>query len=264
MGTKADKDDPMVVPPPAELLRRKNAKIAEDEARKAEKYPVFYVSHKEFDEEKENYLGRGIDRPGWYFFDQSKKPHGPEPTEEDIRELLEMWIQAQGRVVDAAPPKPWERSPGVAVPPPPAPAAQPADGPQPPVPADLPPGRPARDLPEMVHEELVLDAFEDENEFERETRMKAEAIAAEAKRLQQIMIDRGQKYGDKRINHEGIGKMYTGLLESHYQMRLPHPVPGFLVALMTACIKLNREAFCENQDNIDDAKNYLDISKACR
>jgi len=55
--------------------------------------------------------------------------------------------------------------------------------------------------------------------------------------------------------------MFTGLLENHYQIKLPHAVPARMVALMMAAVKLNRDAFRFKQDNHDDAKNYLDIAK---
>lgn len=81
--------------------------------------------------------------------------------------------------------------------------------------------------------------------------------------LQKLREDRGAVYGDIKINHKTIGKMVTGLLENHYQMKLPHDVPGHIVALIMVMVKANRAAapFKFNNDTYDDGMNYFDIAR---
>lgn len=79
-------------------------------------------------------------------------------------------------------------------------------------------------------------------------------------RLAEIRLDREKFYGNPAFNMDTTAAMLTGLLENHYQMKLPHVIPGHLWALALVAMKLNRAAFALNEDNYDDAINYLRIA----
>ena len=71
-----------------------------------------------------------------------------------------------------------------------------------------------------------------------------------------IRKDRGEKYGPVKENHDTIGMQWGGIL-SHSGWRPGQPIPGRVVCLMMVAVKLNREAYHPQQDNIDDGHNYL-------
>lgn len=77
-----------------------------------------------------------------------------------------------------------------------------------------------------------------------------------------ILNKREQYYGNAKRNHDTIGLMFTGLLENHYGFKLPHPVPGHIVALFLVCVKANRAAapLKFNPDNYEDGMAYFEIA----
>lgn len=81
--------------------------------------------------------------------------------------------------------------------------------------------------------------------------------------VKRVRKARHQYYGDAKKNHDTVGLMFTGLLERHYEISLPHPVPGHVVALMMAAVKLNRAAtpLKFNPDNYLDGCAYVEIAR---
>jgi hypothetical protein len=79
-------------------------------------------------------------------------------------------------------------------------------------------------------------------------------------RLAEIRIQREKFYGNPAFNMDTTAMMLTGLIENHFQIRLPHTIPGHVWALALVAMKLNRAAFALNEDNYDDAINYLRIA----
>ena len=75
----------------------------------------------------------------------------------------------------------------------------------------------------------------------------------------ELVTERGKLYGEWRLNHISLGKAWTALLQQHYQIELPHDLPGWMAALMTAQIKMGRIAVdgSFHQDNYPDIANYL-------
>lgn len=81
--------------------------------------------------------------------------------------------------------------------------------------------------------------------------------------LSDILVERGKKYGDYQVSMRAAALTLESLLMMHFQKPLPGPIPPHVVAHFMVGIKLNRACapFEFNQDNYDDAYNYLGIAK---
>jgi len=79
--------------------------------------------------------------------------------------------------------------------------------------------------------------------------------------IQNIIAERSKVYGDSRLSHENIGLSWTALIQQHYGMTLPHPLPDWLVELMMVGLKLNRSARVYHADNYLDANAYLQFAE---
>lgn len=79
---------------------------------------------------------------------------------------------------------------------------------------------------------------------------------------EELREHREQYYGSAKENHDNIGIMLTGLIQQHYGIQLPHPIPGHLVALVQVCVKANRAATPRsfNPDNYADGMAYFQIA----
>jgi hypothetical protein len=74
--------------------------------------------------------------------------------------------------------------------------------------------------------------------------------------------ERGSYYGDPTINHASIGAIWAGILLqalSSGRWRVGETLPPELVCLMMVGVKLSREAYRHKDDNITDAKVYIDF-----
>lgn len=69
--------------------------------------------------------------------------------------------------------------------------------------------------------------------------------------------ERSRIYGEPHLSHENIGLAWTGLIQQHYQIRLDHPLPSWLVEQMMASFKIHRAARVFHADNYIDASAYL-------
>lgn len=78
-------------------------------------------------------------------------------------------------------------------------------------------------------------------------------------KLEEIRAKRGQKYGPVKENHETIGMQWGGIL-SHSGWMPGEPIPARIVCLMMVALKLNREAYSPQEDNIHDGINYLNFA----
>jgi uncharacterized Zn finger protein (UPF0148 family) len=89
--------------------------------------------------------------------------------------------------------------------------------------------------------------------------------ASTAARLEAIRREREADYGDKLTNFRTLGCQITGILEQHYNIKLPHPVPPSIAALILVEVKTNRIARPQaKQDSFDDAVNYINIVEELR
>lgn len=81
--------------------------------------------------------------------------------------------------------------------------------------------------------------------------------------LAAIREERQSLYGDPEPNHENIGLVITALIQSHYDIRLPYPVPSFLAELIFAHalkgVRQARPTFV--QDSYDDGGNYQNFAE---
>ena len=98
--------------------------------------------------------------------------------------------------------------------------------------------------------------------------MEAKEIAPEPPD-QQLMIDivketirqRGQVYGDPSKSHTNIGLSWTGIIQQHYGLVLPHALPDYVVELMMVVLKLQRSCRVYKEDNYIDARAYLQFAE---
>ncbi len=83
---------------------------------------------------------------------------------------------------------------------------------------------------------------------------------------EEIIEVRGEQYGDFRLSQRLAGKGITAILESHYQMDLPHEIPGHVVSLIMAQLKILRAAlpFRFDHDHYIDARNYITFAQQVR
>ena len=78
--------------------------------------------------------------------------------------------------------------------------------------------------------------------------------------LKKVEDERGKVYGAPRHSHTNIGLSWTGLIQQHYGITLPHPLPDHLVALMMTTFKCQRSARVHHPDNFVDGHVYLDFA----
>lgn len=67
-----------------------------------------------------------------------------------------------------------------------------------------------------------------------------------------VFAQRSATYGDARQNHTQLGLAWTALLQSHYRIELPHPIPPHVVALMMCNLKILRASLPEGGGGLDD------------
>ena len=82
---------------------------------------------------------------------------------------------------------------------------------------------------------------------------------------QKIWDKRAKEYGDGILNHENVGLMWTGILQCYFQTKLPHQIPGYIVSLMMAAIKISRAAEgVYKEDDYVDAGIYMCMAEKGR
>ena len=72
----------------------------------------------------------------------------------------------------------------------------------------------------------------------------------------ETIAKRGEIYGDPRESHNNIGLSWTALIQQHFEIELPHPIPASLVAQMMVVFKMQRAARVFHRDNYIDAQAY--------
>ena len=77
----------------------------------------------------------------------------------------------------------------------------------------------------------------------------------------QTVAERGKVYGDPHLSHTNIGLAWTGILQSHFEMELPHAIPASVVELMMVDLKVIRSARFRKDDTYVDAHAYLGFAE---
>jgi len=67
-------------------------------------------------------------------------------------------------------------------------------------------------------------------------------------------------YGLPSESHRNIGLSWTGLINQHYGIELPHPLPDWLVELMLVVFKAQRAARTYQQDTFYDMIQYAQFA----
>ena len=79
-----------------------------------------------------------------------------------------------------------------------------------------------------------------------------------------ILTEKAEVYGPPEIAMVNIGKIWTAILDQNTDIIMSHDIPGEIVALMLAGMKLARLGRTpEHEDSMKDAHGYLDIVKLC-
>lgn len=81
------------------------------------------------------------------------------------------------------------------------------------------------------------------------------------RRLKKVLRRRQKIYGPPASNHANIGLAWTGLLQQHYGITLPHSIPNWLVELMLVELKVNRSARVYHHDNYIDMVAYAGFAR---
>lgn len=81
-----------------------------------------------------------------------------------------------------------------------------------------------------------------------------------------IWKDRNIVYGDSTVANTQLGLIWTAMIQQHYGIELPHPIPADLALLLQAGMKLCRLARKpDHEDSQKDALVYMKLaSKATR
>jgi len=86
-------------------------------------------------------------------------------------------------------------------------------------------------------------------------------------KVQKIFDARQARYGTFIKAHENLGLEWTGIIQNHFRIKLPRPIPSHVVLLMMVASKLNRavaEELLPDQDNYIDAKIYTAMAQKAR
>lgn len=80
-----------------------------------------------------------------------------------------------------------------------------------------------------------------------------------------VLAERGRTYGPNPFNQETVAMGWQAILESHFQTKLPGPIPPHIVALMMCTLKILRWScpFEYNPDNKVDLLGYAEIAERC-
>jgi len=83
--------------------------------------------------------------------------------------------------------------------------------------------------------------------------------------MRRVCIDRNGQYGDPLVGHNNLADIFTGLLNTYYTnavgQPLPAPIPGWVIPVLFASMKLNRIMLSpNNKDSYVDAANYTHLA----
>lgn len=78
--------------------------------------------------------------------------------------------------------------------------------------------------------------------------------------LKALESERGKVYGPPLLSFNNIGLSWTALIQQHYGISLPAPLPPALVAQMMVAFKNQRSARVHKSDNYADLHVYADFA----
>lgn len=74
-------------------------------------------------------------------------------------------------------------------------------------------------------------------------------------------IDKSSVYGPVHASHANIGLAWQALIQQHYSITLPGPMPPWLVELMLVAFKTHRSARVYHPDNYGDLMTYAGFAE---
>jgi hypothetical protein len=96
---------------------------------------------------------------------------------------------------------------------------------------------------------------------ERPSRPSSPTAEAATDIVKTTIAERAKVYGDATLSHENIGLAWTALIQQHYQIKLDHPLPSWIVELMMVNFKVQRSSLVYHADNFVDIKAYLQFAE---
>ena len=81
-----------------------------------------------------------------------------------------------------------------------------------------------------------------------------------SKKVQDVITERSKRYGPPKESFERLAMIWTGLIEAHYGIKLPHPLESRLVCGMTAAWKILRMATNYSDDSALDAAAFIEFA----
>ena len=79
--------------------------------------------------------------------------------------------------------------------------------------------------------------------------------------IDEVLAERGAGYGPPDRQWPEIGNAWTALLQDHYNIDLPHAIPGHVAALMMDMMKTFRAVHAYKDDNYLDKGGYSQIAQ---
>lgn len=74
--------------------------------------------------------------------------------------------------------------------------------------------------------------------------------------VSETIQQRGTIYGEPHHSHRNIGLVWSAILQQHYGLTLPAPIPPHVVELMMVGFKINRAVRVYHPDNYVDLAAY--------
>ena len=85
-------------------------------------------------------------------------------------------------------------------------------------------------------------------------------------RVEKVQAEKTKQYGDATFGTANLGLAWTGILQNHFGVELPHVIPSHVILLMMASIKVNLAAMNSQfqEDDYVDGISYFELAEKAR
>jgi hypothetical protein len=117
----------------------------------------------------------------------------------------------------------------------------------------------------LFHADGSLDPDRKQPPLPAASKMDSPAVQELEMNVESTLLQRRAQYGETPFTQETDAEIWHGLLQRHFQIKLP-PLSPYMVPLMMTAIKIARAAgpFPLNEDDYVDGIGYLTIARKCR